>query len=396
MEVLVTAPALPTARRCPYAPPEEHTKLRETERIARVTLFNGREAWAVTRHEDVRAMLADTRFSSDRRNPDFPLNPDRKPLANPDFRPAMITMDPPEHGPARRSVISEFTVRRMASLRPRIQEITDGLIDELLSGPRPADLVRALSLPVPSMVICEQLGVPYADRDVFQSRTSRMIKRDVDREKRAQAGREIRDYLRELIQDKVRTPADDLIGRQLAGGADPEDLISLSFLLLVAGHETTANMISLGTVALLDHPDQLAALRADPSKMPAAVEELLRVFTIAEFANARVATEDIEFCGVTVRKGDGIVALSNAANHDPAMFEDPDEVRIDRNARHHVAFGYGVHQCLGQNLARMELQIVFETLFRRVPSLRLAAEAGELPYKDDAFIYGLHSLPVTW
>ncbi len=202
------------------------------------------------------------------------------------------------------------------------------------------------------------------------------------------------------MSSKEASPTDDLLGRQITkqretGEGDHEDLVSLAFLLLVAGHETTANMISLGTVALLENPEQLAAIVADPSRTPAAVEELLRYFSIVDAATSRTARADVEIGGVLIREGEGVVALGWSANRDPDAFADPDVLDIERGARHHVAFGYGAHQCLGQNLARMELQIVFDTLLRRIPGLRLASAVDELPFKD-ANVYGLHELPVTW
>jgi cytochrome P450 len=392
----VTAPALQTTRRCPYAPPEEHIRIRDTDSgISQVTLPSGQVAWVLSRLEHIRFMLTDPRFSSDRRDPNFPRFTRERPAFDL-LRRSIIQLDPPEHGPARKAVVGEFTVRRMSGLRPRIQEIVDEHIDAMLAGPRPADLVRALSLPVPSLVICEQLGVPYRDHEFFQARSSALLSRAVTAEGRRQAVTELRDYLRDLVAEKAADPTDDLLGRQLAQGNDPEDLLSLAFLLLIAGHETTANMISLGVVTLLQRPEELAALRADPARTLPAIEELLRVYTIAEFANSRVAVADVEIDGVTIRAGDPVLALSNAANHDPSVFGDPDEIKFDRGARNHVAFGFGIHQCLGQNLARMELQIVFDTLFRRIPTLRLATPADELSYKDDTFIYGIHEVPVTW
>jgi cytochrome P450 len=393
------ATSFPVPRTCPFSPPAEHQELQEHSPISRVTLPTGATAWALTRHEDIRALLADTRFSSDRLNPAFPLLFER-PVRD-GFRPALISMDSPEHGPARRAVVGEFTVRRMEALRPRIQEIADRHLDVILAGPRPADLVQALSLPVPSLVICELLGVPYADHDFFQSRSSTLLRRSIPTDERTRARDELRSYLDELVSQKEQTGAGDLIGRQIAkrrenGTYDHDDLVALAVLLLIAGHETTANMISLGTVALLEHPDQLAAIRDDPAKTPGAVEELLRYFTIAELATSRVATEDVELGGVLIRAGEGVVTLGNSANHDAAAFSHPDQLDIERGARHHVAFGFGPHQCLGQNLARIELQIVFDTLFRRVPGLRLAAPVGDLPFKDDGTIYGLYALPVTW
>ncbi|WP_033342573.1 cytochrome P450 [Catenuloplanes japonicus] len=391
----MTAPQLQTTRSCPFAPPPEHVQLRDLEAPTKVTMPDGQEAWAVARLEDVRALLTDPRFSSDRSRPGFPVLVKQRPKPGM-FRPVLLTMDPPEHGPARRAVVGEFTVRRMEALRPRIQQIVDEHIDALLAGPAPADLVQALSLPVPSLVICEMLGVPYADHDFFQNCSTQMLRRTTPPEQRAKAADEIRSYLRDLLAQKRAHPADDLLTRQLPRYDDPEDLVGLAFLLLIAGHETTANMISLGVVTLLDHPDQLAALLAHPALTPAAVEELLRYFTIAEFATSRVAKEDVELGGALIKAGDGVVTLGNAANRDPAAFARGDEFDVERGARHHIAFGFGPHQCLGQNLARLELQIVFDTLFRRIPSLRLAAGVDDLPFKDDASIYGIYELPVTW
>ncbi|WP_335984385.1 cytochrome P450 [Streptomyces sp. CA2R106] len=391
----MTAPALQTTRRCAYAPPEEHARIRDTgSGISQVTLPSGQVAWALSRLEHIRAMLTDPRFSVNRRDPNFPRFT-RELRAN-TMRRSISQLDPPEHGPARRAVVGEFTVRRMSDLRPRIQEIVDEHIDAMLAGPRPADLVQALSLSVPSLVICEQLGVPYQDHDFFQARTSTMVSRSLTAEDRKQARLELRDYLRDLISKKAAEPTDDLLGRQLAQGNDPEDVLPLAFSLLVAGHETTAGMISLGVVALLERPADLAALREDPARTLPAIEELLRIFTVVEFGNSRVAVEDVEIGGVTIRAGDPVLALSNAANHDPSAFDEADEIKLDRGARNHVAFGFGIHQCIGQNLARMELQIVFDTLFRRIPTLRLAMPADELPYKGDALYYGIHKVPVTW
>ncbi|OXM55521.1 cytochrome P450 [Amycolatopsis thailandensis] len=402
-DVEETTANLPLMRKCPFSPPPEYETLRTESPISRVGLPSGQTAWALTRLEDIREMLSSPHFSSDRQNPDFPLMI-KRPVRREEkpFRASLISMDPPEHSQARRDVVGEFTVKRMKALQPRIQQIVDEHIDALLAGPQPADLVQALSLPVPSLVICELLGVPYSDHEFFQGCSSKLLNREVPPEDRQVAFEQLENYLDELVSKKeANATEDDLLGRQIlkqreTGEAEHDELVGLAFLLLIAGHETTANMISLGTVTLLRNPDQLEKIKADPGKTLAAIEELLRVFTIAETATSRFATADVEIGGTLIRAGEGVVGLSNAGNHDPNGFENPDDFDIERGARHHVAFGFGVHQCLGQNLARMELQIVFDTLFRRMPGIKVAVPVDELPFKHDSTIYGLHALPVTW
>jgi cytochrome P450 len=391
---------LPITRTCPYAPPAEHRRLREETPLAKVMLPSGSTVWAATRHEDIRTILSDPRFSSNRRNPSFPsLSKDRPPSSA--LKPMLLELDQPEHGPARRAVIGEFTVRRTNALAPRIQQIVDEHIDAMLAGPRPVDLVQALALPVPSLVICELLGVPYADHEFFQSRSSKLVSHKTPAEEVMSAVTELMVYLHKLVADKEQNPTDDLLGRQILkqreeGGVDRDDLVSLAFLLLIAGHETTANMISLSTLVLLQHPEKLAAIRQDPEKTLDAVEELLRYFTIAEYAIGRVATQDVEIGGVVIRAGEGVLGLANTANRDPEVFKNADDLDLERGTRNHLAFGFGPHQCLGQNLARLELQIVIDTLFRRIPGLRPAVPVEELSFKDDATIYGIRSFPVTW
>ncbi|MEV0650564.1 cytochrome P450 [Phytomonospora sp. NPDC050363] len=375
----------------------------------RVSLPSGRIAWLVTAHDQVRQVLASPHVSSDRKHDNFPVRfqrPDPEQLERfRQFKPSLIGTDPPFHTRLRRSVITEFTVRRTKELRPRVQEIVDASIDDLLEAGkdgRPVDLVEKVSLPVPSMVICELLGVPYADHDFFQERTATLINFTRGPESGLAALDDLGAYFDELVARKEKAPTDDLIGRLIVAGRengdhDPEELVGLAQLLLIAGHETTANMISLGTVALLDDPEQLRALREDPETlMPKAVEEMLRFFTIADSVTARTALADMEVGGVIIREGEGLIASGLAANRDPRAYPDPDALDITRNARNHVAFGYGIHQCLGQNLARMELEIVYRTLFDRVPGLTLAAEAESLHYKHDALVYGIREVPVTW
>ncbi|KOX11882.1 cytochrome P450 [Nocardiopsis sp. NRRL B-16309] len=394
-------PTLPTARTCPYAPRAEHVELREKDPVAKVALSEHSDAWVVTRHEDIRAVLADTRFSSDRNHPELPTPGAEKVDMKGALPQMLISMDPPEHGPARRAVLGEFTVKRMNQLRPRIQEIVDERIDAMLAGPRPVDLVQALSLPVPSLVICEMLGVPYDDHDFFQTRSGAIVSHTATAEEKQRAVIDLLTYVSGLIKAKEEEPADDLLSRQILsqreqGGVDHLGLVAMAFLLLNAGHETTANMISLSTFQLSQDHEAREALRRNPGKTLGAVEELLRYFTIAEQGIGRVATEDIEVGGKVVPAGEGVFPLAHTGNRDPEVFEDPDRFDIDRGARNHLAFGYGPHQCLGQNLARLEMQIVIDTLLRRIPDIRPAVPVAELPFKDDALVYGIHEFPVTW
>jgi cytochrome P450 len=402
----MTETEVPVARGCPFAVPAEYETMREEAPISRVQLAGGGgAAWWVSRWEEARAILADPRFSADRRRDSFPIpNPD--PGMRERFRaqpPNMLSLDGAEHAASRRAVIGEFTVARLAALRPRIQQIVDTFVDGMLATTeRPVDLVKALSLPVPSLVICELLGVPYADHDFFQQRSTAMLRRTTPPAERARCVDELRGYVDDLITGKERAPSDDdLFGRQIikqraAGELDHDGLVSTAFLLLIAGHETTANMISLGVVGLLNRPEQLAAIKADPARTPLAVEEMLRYFSIVDMITARVATEDVEIGGVTIKADDGVVVSGLSANWDPTVFDRPADLDVDRGARHHLAFGFGPHQCLGQNLARLELQVVFDTLFRRIPDLRLAVPVDEVSFRSDANIYGAYELPVTW
>lgn len=392
---------LEIARSCPYSPNAQHVEFQRAGRPVKVTLATlkpGAPVWAVSHHADIRTMLTDDRFSADREVQGFPFQVDGQPG---NFRRTMISMDGPEHRDVRRAVTGEFTLKRITEMRPRIQRIVDDCIDAMLTGPKPADLVDALALPVPSLVICGQLGVPYQDHEFFQSRSHALLQRGISAEDRLRALDDLLDFLGELIARKEAAPTDDLLGRQIvklreAGTYRREDLARMAFLLLVAGHETTANMISLGTMALLDRPDDAHFLRTDPRRIPVAVEEFLRYFTIAEFIPTRVATEDVELGGSPIEAGDVLVALCNTANRDPAVFPHGGVLDIRHGTRNQLAFGYGAHVCLGQHLARLELEVVHETLLRRVPTLRSAVPTAELPFKKDADIYGIHEFPVTW
>ncbi|MFG2793313.1 cytochrome P450 [Streptomyces sp. NPDC048419] len=392
--------AFPQDRSCPYQPPTAYEPLRATRPLSRVTLYDGRSAWLVTGHALARDLLADQRLSTDRTHPEFPA-PTERFAAVKERRLALLGVDDPKHRVQRRMMVPSFTLRRAVELRPQIQQIVDKLLDTMIAQGPPAELVSAFALPVPSMVICALLGVPYADHEFFEGQSRRLLRgpkvADVE-----EARRQLDAYFEELIDRKQKQAVpgdgvlDELVHRQLRDGElDRQDVIAFATILLVAGHETTANMISLGTFTLLQHPERLAELRRDPELLPSAVEELMRMLSIAD-GLLRRATEDIDAGGTTIRAGDGVVFATSVINRDEDVYPAPDTLDWHRSARHHVAFGFGIHQCLGQNLARAELEIALHTLFDRLPTLRLAAPADEIPFKPGDTIQGMLELPVTW
>jgi hypothetical protein len=370
--------------------------------ISRVRLWDGSTAWLVTRYDDERALLADPRISADTTQPGYPHISagarERRKQAR-----TFISMDDPDHARLRRMVTAQFAIKRIEALRPAIQQIVDELIDAMLTTPKPVDLVEAFALPVPSRVICELLGVPYADHGFFQENSKILVKRDSPPEAARQAQSMLLTYLDALVTEKLANPGEDLLSklaveRVATGEISPHDAAVMGTLLLIAGHETTANMIALGTLTLLQHPEQLAALREgdDPTLIAGTVEELLRYLSIVHSGRRRVARADIDLGAVVIRAGDGVILANDVANRDASVFPDPDRLDIHRGDRHHLAFGYGVHQCLGQPLARVELHVVYATLYRRIPTLRLAVDLDQVLFKHDGLIYGVYTLPVTW
>ncbi|GAA1578201.1 cytochrome P450 [Kribbella hippodromi] len=399
----MSVPVYPMTRAtgCPFDPPPQLRDLQDEAPLVKVQVFD-RTAWLVTRYADQRKLLADPRLSSDVGKPGYPNSVARPLKSDEDTGIGFILMDDPEHSRLRRMVTAPFMIKRVEAMRPRVQEIVDELIDDLLAGPKPVDLVTAFALPVPSLVICRLLGVPYEDHDFFQQNSKTLIRTSASVEERTEARNNIGRYLNELMGEKLANPQDDLLSglaeRVKAGELTRRDAAGIGVLLLIAGHETTANMIALGTLALLEHPDQLAVLREteDPKLVAGAVEELLRYLNITHNGRRRAVLEDIEFAGEVLKTGDGVIFPNDLGNRDADAFPDPDRLDVTRDARHHIAFGFGVHQCLGQPLARMELQVVYSTLYRRIPTLRRAVGLDEIPFKHDGAVYGVYSLPVTW
>ncbi|BCK56366.1 cytochrome P450 [Nocardia wallacei] len=385
----------------PFDPPSAITELRAARPVSPLIFPDGHEGWLVTGYEAVRKLMADTRFSSRQdigivhvpyETPGMPAATEPSPVIPGLF----VAMDPPDHTRLRRKLTGAFTVRRMKQLEEHIAEIAERQLDAMAALAPPVDLVREFALPLPSLVICELLGVPYADRETFQVNSAKFLVKEQPLEEKMAAYGAMTTYLAGLAMGKRAEPGDDLLS-DLARDEDLsiEELTGISFLLLLAGHETTANMLALGTFALLEHPEQLAQLRADPELVPGAVEELLRYLSVADIFY-RYATEDIELCGETIAAGSTVVVSLLAANRDPQRFDDADALDIHRTARGHVSFGHGVHQCLGQQLARIEMRAGFAGLIRRFPTLRLAVPAAAVPLRTDMNIYGVHELPVTW
>jgi cytochrome P450 len=384
----------------PFDPPREITRLREARPVSPLVFPDGHEGWLVTGYEEVRQMMADTRFSS-RLDLDVIHVPYETgmPVAtepSPPIPGMFVAMDPPDHSRLRKRLTGAFTVKRMKQLEEHIAEVVERQLDHLAGLTPPVDLVKEFALPVPSLVICGLLGVPYADREKFQADSAQFMVREQSLEEKMGAYIALNTYLAELVSSKRAEPGEDILS-DLARHDDLtiEELTGAAFLLLLAGHETTANMLALGTFALLEHPAQAAELRADPDLLPGAVEELLRYLSVADIF-LRYATEDLELGGETIAKGSTVVVSLLAANHDPRRFEDPDTLDIRRNARGLLSFGHGIHQCLGQQLARIEMRAGFGGLLRRFPDLALAVPAAEVKLRTDMNIYGVHALPVTW
>lgn len=383
----------PMTRTCPFAPPPRTEELRDNRQVPRVRLWNGTRPWLFTRFDDCRVVLSHPAFSADKGRPGYPLS-SAVAAAEVLGAPTLLIMDNPEHDATRRLVQTEFTVRRGERWRPVVRAAVDTAIDGLLAGPRPGDLVASVALPVALSFVCELLGVPYADREFFRSRTHTANDVTLGTAEAAAARRELEVYLTDLVRARAVAPGDDFISRAAARITEPRVLAGMALLLVTAGHDTTANMIALGVLTLLRHPDQFARLRGEPAD--AAVEELLRHLTIVQRGIRRIARTDVEVNGHLVRAGEGVIAAISAANRDPDWFPDGGRFDIDRRARAHLAFGYGNHQCLGQALARVELQETYSAIARRLPGLRLAVPVEQIAFKHDMAVYGVHALPVEW
>jgi cytochrome P450 len=373
-------------------PYSAYARLRSDQPVTRVTMPGGELIWLVTRYADVRAALTDPRLCKDPRRVagNGPIQ-----LAPLDLH--LLNVDPPEHDRLRRLIAREFTPSRIERLRPRVMELTSSLLDGMDGLPE-ADLVAQFALPLPVTVICELLGIPGGDQDLFRSWSAAVMSFGDEPEKFGAAAAAITAYITDLVAAKRDEPSDDLLSA-LVSMRDSQDrlseseLLAMTFLLLVAGHETTANLISSGMLALLMAPAQLDQLRADRSLLPSAVEELLRFDGPATQAHVRYSTEPIEIGGVLIPIAQPVVMAFGSANRDPSRYHAPDDLDVRRDASGHLGFGYGIHYCLGAPLARLEAAIAIGGLLERFPGMTLAVRPDELRWRP-TLLRGLEQLPV--
>jgi cytochrome P450 len=384
----------------PFDPPPRYERLRNECPVSQVSMWDGSKAWLITRQADVRAALTDERISANNLRPGFPeVSPGAERFTQ--DTPTFVRMDPPEHTRLRGMINAEFTYKRAVAMRPQIQQIVDTCANDMLAKSPPADLLTEFAQPIPSLVICLILGVPYEDREFFQRHATTFVTQGAGEAAIEAAGHELVRFLGELAESKARKPADDLLSRLVVerernGELTRDEVVAMAKLLLVAGHETTANSIALSVVALLYHSEQFAALRNDPSLIPGAVDELLRYLTILHTGLPRIAASNTEIGGQQISAGDAVLCYLPSANRDGDWFENPDVFDVRREYRGNVAFGYGVHRCIGAALAKVEMEVALETLIRRFPQLRLAIDFDEIRFRQAMAVYGVHALPVTW
>jgi cytochrome P450 len=389
----------------PFSPPDRLVldpflnDLREREPVSRIRLPYGGESWLVTRYRDVQTVLSDHRFSrAAATGPDVP-----RMTPEPGGAASILMTDPPEHTRLRRLVARAFSSRQVQRMRPRVAALADELLTAMADGGPPGDLVEEFALPLPVAVICELLGVPYTDRTRFRGWVQAVMSTTAyTPEQVREALDEFSDYVAELVEQRRATPTDDLLGA-LVRTRDEDQLLSeeelLTFIgvLLVGGHENTANQIANFSYTLLTRPELLVRLRERPDLLPQAVEELLRYLVIgAGVTFARICTEDVELSGVRMKRGDAVMVSLATANRDPVVFPDPDGVDLTRAHNPHLVFGSGIHHCLGAALARMELQVAIGALIMRFPALRLAVPADAVPWKTGLIVRGPAALPVAW
>lgn len=371
-------------------------RLREEGPVKQVITPRGDRAWMVTRYEDVRAALADPRLSMDTSK----LRPEGW-QPNPVFgylNSNLLSLDPPDHTRLRRLVVKAFTPRRVAALRPRVEAIAAELAVDIEARDE-VDLIQTFAFPLPITVISELLGIPASDQRQFQAWTRNVFSATITPDEFRETAAAVHRYFIGLLDEKSQAPADDLLSalitvRDSGDSLSGPELISMIFLLIVAGHETTMNLIASGTLALLSHPAEITRLRSDPSLLPGAVEELLRYVNPVNHATERVTLEPMPIGDVTIPGGEWVICVTSSANHDPSRFPSPSQLDVGRDASGHLSFGHGIHHCLGAPLARLEGEVAFGTLLSRFPSMTLAVPDSSLRWRESILMHGLEALPV--
>lgn len=397
-----TLPSYPFKRdpAAPFDLPREVSWLRQEAPMCKVALWDGNEVWLATRMKDIRAILSDDRFSSvsqHDRYPTWSAAVKEQKTTNASF----LRKDRPVHTQHRRLWVPFFSAGNIAALRPSIQRYVDEAIDAMVAAGQPADIVRSLGSIIPAAVISKLLAVPEEDRAFFQSVGAKRSGIDTDAAEVHKALDELHDYWLKRIDDRLASPGDDLVSRMVeeevrTGRVSKDELASMAMLILLAGSGTTADMIAMGTLMILKHPQVAAKMKRDPSFTPKVIEELMRYTTIVQHGLGRVALQDVEIGGVEIRAGEGVVAHLASANRDEELLPEGDVFDPERQIRFHAAFGAGIHSCIGAPLARAELQIVFDTLLRRLPDLRLAIPAEQVRLRLDGIFFEVEELPVAW
>nr|AXL05850.1 cytochrome P450 [uncultured bacterium] len=388
---------VPWARIDKFDPPAVFATLREERPLAKMVYPDGHVGWLVSSYELVREVLSDPRFSHSCEIGHFPVTHQGQVLPTHPLIPGMfIHMDPPEHTRYRKLLTGEFTVRRASRLTGRVEAVAAEQIEAMRAHGAPADLVETFAKPLVLRVLSEMVGLPYEEKDRYLHAVHLLHDAEADPAEAAVAYEQAHAFFGEVIERKRQQPADDLISALVNEDLTDEELRNMVTLMLFAGYETTESALAVGVFALLHHTEQLAALRGDPSKLDGTIEELLRYLTVNQYHTYRTALEDLKLDGEVIKKGDTVTVSLPAANRDPAKFGCPDTFDIDRETSGHVAFGFGVHQCLGQNLARIELRVGLSALLRAFPDLRLAVPADEVPLRLKGSVFAVGNLPVSW
>jgi cytochrome P450 len=398
-------PSYPAPRSCgPMKLSPLLDKLREERPVARVALWDGSQPWVVSRYADVRKALQDSRLSTDPRSPGFPfatrVQSQLELLGGEPI--SFVRMDPPDHTRQRRMLAKAFTANRIERRRGEAEAVTASLLDDLIATGPPADLLKGLALPLPTLVFCKLLGVPLEDYASFLDIGTELLNLTSGQQQIEESIGGMVAHVDKLVTSKATHSSDDLLGKlvrdhELTGELTHQEAVTLTLTLLIGGVETTANALSLGVLELLQSPDQWALLRDQPELVPRAVEEMLRLHSVAGTDGLpRAALEDLEIGGVAIKAGEGLLLNVAAANRDPRVFDDPDRLDIRRPAEKQMAFGHGIHQCIGQWLARIEMQSALSALLQRLPGLRVAKPLEELSFRHNMLVYGLDALPVEW